>query len=352
MITSPRRPAPGVVLLCAVVIAAAAFAAGLVLAPSARPASLNPATSTRSVPTSHTQFDDVRQVTATPVITPGASLTSVESGRLTASACQAGADLVSGSAPFTVDDRPVVALASSRPLWRDLVPGTSGDDVRGLQEELTRLGSEVSVTGVYDEQTIAAVVALRTSVGAAAPSRSLEVSSVLWLPAPAVTVDSCAVPLGGLVSPGATLATTTGTLTALTLDRPPTGLTPGERAVTYADVTVQLPDAASAGATTVTDPVLLTAVAAGAEYAAWLQSEGATPFAVGYRLSSPVEVLVVPPGALFGLNGDVGCLRSGTVDFPVTIVASTLGQTLVRVDASPSPDRVDLVDTVAPKSCG
>jgi Putative peptidoglycan binding domain len=65
-----------------------------------------------------------------------------------------------GDVMFTASGRPVMVLQGATPAYRDLAPGTSGSDVRQLEEALKRLGfNPGEVDGSYDEKTSAAVAA-------------------------------------------------------------------------------------------------------------------------------------------------------------------------------------------------
>jgi peptidoglycan hydrolase-like protein with peptidoglycan-binding domain len=68
------------------------------------------------------------------------------------------AQIEEGSVLLTASGRPVFALKGSVPTYRDQLPGVSGEDVRQLEQALTRLGfSPGLIDGVYDQQTAAAV---------------------------------------------------------------------------------------------------------------------------------------------------------------------------------------------------
>ncbi|MGW0593011.1 peptidoglycan-binding protein [Streptosporangium sp. NPDC002607] len=56
-----------------------------------------------------------------------------------------------GDVLMQVNGRPIFALQGKRPMYRPLVPGTEGDDVKQLQRAL-----RVKVTGVFDAATVAA----------------------------------------------------------------------------------------------------------------------------------------------------------------------------------------------------
>ncbi|HEV3363340.1 MAG TPA: peptidoglycan-binding domain-containing protein [Acidimicrobiia bacterium] len=71
-----------------------------------------------------------------------------------------GKDLTEGSVAFTVSGRPAIVLQGAVPGHRDITPGTSGEDVRQLQQALVRLGFNPGRTdGVYDNRTELAVAA-------------------------------------------------------------------------------------------------------------------------------------------------------------------------------------------------
>jgi peptidoglycan hydrolase-like protein with peptidoglycan-binding domain len=63
-----------------------------------------------------------------------------------------------GEVILSASGRPVFVLQGAAPAFRDMSPGTSGDDVRQLEEALARLGFDPGpVDGNYDQRTSAAV---------------------------------------------------------------------------------------------------------------------------------------------------------------------------------------------------
>jgi hypothetical protein len=69
-----------------------------------------------------------------------------------------GAELREGDVSLTLSGRPVFVLKGAQPAYRDLVPGTSGADVRQLQEALGRLGFDPGTrSGFFGQATAAAV---------------------------------------------------------------------------------------------------------------------------------------------------------------------------------------------------
>lgn len=283
-------------------------------------------------PVSVETYDGTRRVTATPLLAEPTALSLGAFGRVRSSACAPGATITSGASPLVLDDRPMLALATAQPLWRDLDLGTRGQDVTDLQAELARLGHRVVVDGVFGPGTRAAVQVLLSEIGVVRPSGVLAASDVVWLPASEVTVSTCAVAVGDAFA-GGKVATVGGGLVGVEIG----GTDPVEGWVArFGDATAPVnPDR------TVTDPAFLAAVAA-SPMLDWAQEEGPGTLDLELALAEPVQVAVVPPASVFGLTADRGCLVTddGAV-LPVRVVASALGQTLVEVDG-PVPEQVSL----------
>src|SRR5690606_16110618 len=123
-----------------------------------------------------------------------------------------------GSAPFLVDDHRVLALHTSTPLWRDLGVGSRGDDVRAVQEELTRLGHEVEATGYYGAGTAAAMSQVWVDATGEEKVTSLALSRVVWLPDREVVAAGCPLQVGRSVAAGEVAVVAGGGLTSLALD--------------------------------------------------------------------------------------------------------------------------------------
>jgi len=71
-----------------------------------------------------------------------------------------GTQLNEGDLLLTASERPVFVLQGATPVYRDLVPGTVGADVRQFETSLQRLGFDPGpVDGVFDKQTGTALVA-------------------------------------------------------------------------------------------------------------------------------------------------------------------------------------------------
>jgi peptidoglycan hydrolase-like protein with peptidoglycan-binding domain len=86
------------------------------------------------------------------VLLPGSSIR--KGSPILTSAPEKGKDLTEGSVAFTISGRPALVLQGAVPAYRDITPGTVGDDVGQLQQALARLGFNPGRTdGVYDDRT-------------------------------------------------------------------------------------------------------------------------------------------------------------------------------------------------------
>lgn len=329
--------APGVVAIAglgAVVLLAAGLTVGLTVAGPQDPAIARTAPPVASVPTSGEMFDDGRQVPLQAVLAPTSALTLADTGRITATACTPGGEIVSGSSPVTVDDRPTLALATALPLWRDLDVNSKGTDVTALQDELVRLGYDLTPNGTYGPATRSAVKDLFTRAGVAKPSGALPVASVVWMPDVAAHVATCPLGLGAAASGGDDVATVGGGLVSATVTVP-ADVQPGDRVATFAGVSAPV-----SAEGLITDEAFLEAVRTDPLYL-FTQSADAPAEAgdlqVSFTLAAPLEVTIVPPGAVYSLGAGTGCVDSGGSARAVHVIASSLGKTYVTFDDDGAP---------------
>lgn len=304
---------------------------GLILAPeSARETAGTAELEQRIVPVAVSAFDDERQMAFAPVLGESVELMASDVGRVTATACIPGEVITSGSSPKTVDDRPLIALATSIPLWRDLHVGMRGYDVRALQEELVRLGRQVRVDGVFRTSTRAALAgvigeASGLTASRALPSGVLAASRVVWLPAPEQVVVDCAHGVGDMTT--GIVATTGSAVAGLRREGATTGAVPGARVVRFEGIEALVEDDGL-----VRDPQLIAAL----EGSWWAAGEPG-PVQLTYVLADPLEVTTVPPAALFGLAGGEGCVVAEGQPRPVSVIASSLGRTMVSFNDGADP---------------
>lgn len=77
-----------------------------------------------------------------------------------------GTEVKEGDVLLTASGRPLIVLVGEVPVFRDLGPGMSGEDVRQFEEALDRLGHQPGIVdGSYDPDTEAAVLRLYASAG-------------------------------------------------------------------------------------------------------------------------------------------------------------------------------------------
>ncbi len=138
----------------------------------------------------------------------GSAYTAINRARGTFTMLPEGGDKVRcGDVLYRVDDRPVLLLCGTVPAWRDLRAGDAGRDVRQLNRNLHRLGSDdaahVAVdphSRVFTEETEKALEKLQTDRGAEVTGR-LGAGAAVFLPGP-VRIATVAGVLGGPARPG------------------------------------------------------------------------------------------------------------------------------------------------------
>lgn len=324
----------GLAVTGASVLVAAGVLVGVAYTAPAVPEALRSPTAAATFPVGQTTFDDARPVRLAVVHGPETELTSPVDGRVTSFTCTPASPLTSGTSPLSVDGAPVVALATPTPLWRDLALGDRGEDVAGLQEELHRLGHDVTATGRLDRATLRAVGALRTSVGAAPTAMTAVASSAfLWLPAATTDVTTCSLSVGASVTAGDGVAVVPGRLTSIALLDAPTDLVPGARVLTLDGTDVALDPAAA-----LTDPETLARLDALPSLR--VRADDGEPVTARLALAEPVTVSVVPPSAVVGTD-EQSCVVADGAPAPVEVVGSELGQSFVSFEGT-VPDVVDV----------
>lgn len=335
----------GTAVLAVATLLGAGASAGMLLRPAGVPYELQAAKDVTSVPVGHEDVTDERTVKIALVTSAAPPLILGLAGRVTSTACAPGTPLSSGQVVAQLNDTPVIALATSAPLYRDLAENAEGDDVKSLQRELARLGYQVETNGKYGPKTVAAVKKLQKAAGTAEPDGVLVAGRVLWLSAPSVVPETCELVQGSFVAPGQTFAKVPVRLTAVAVQSQPKNLTPGERVIDVFGV--QGPLGADGKAT---DGEFLREVAAKPEYRALGEADKQADLTGTLTLKKPVPALKVPPGALFAVDGDSGCVQSGPAVHKVQIVGSRLGATLVKT-AEPITT-VELGSAITSASCG
>jgi peptidoglycan hydrolase-like protein with peptidoglycan-binding domain len=149
-----------------------------------------------------------------------------------------GARVERGDELFRVNEQPVTLLMGKIPMYRDLVPGDSGPDVRQLEVNLEKLGyGGLTADGVYTSSTAEAVRDWQADTGAE-ETGVVSRGSVVFIRERG-RVDSLYVDVGDPVSPGAPVLDITGTEQVVSLE---VDVDDRDLVEVDTDVTVALPD--------------------------------------------------------------------------------------------------------------
>ncbi|MDR2453168.1 MAG: hypothetical protein LBD51_01145 [Bifidobacteriaceae bacterium] len=291
------------------------------------------------VPVVNAEFADTHQVMLRVATRDGVAAVGHKSGTVTSSRCAPGAPAASGESLTEVDGLPLVNLATAKPLWRDLAPGDKGDDAAALNAELARLGLEAPSSDVVTRATTQAFGGLLKSLGAAAGSFDegvIERGLVVWLASPEVQVGECKAATGASVEAGEELWASPRQVDSAQIANAPANLLQGDRVVEVEGVVAPLDQDGA-----VTDPAALAELAgSGLLDALEAKADGLYEVGATLSLSQPINVAVVPPSAVHGLDGARGCVDSGGRQIEVEVVGSQLGQTFVVVGGGESVTRV------------
>jgi hypothetical protein len=331
------RPAWKMSAVAVVLSAGVAFATGLTLAPSPAPDALASAALAETIAVATVPFKDSKTVQFTVTQTESRKLIAGLGGTVTSSSCTAGEAVTSGTSTFGVDGVPLINLATATPLWRDLGPGDTGEDVRALQTELTRLGHPTPVTGTLDRSTLDAYARLAATLNAPATGAWVPRDQTIWLPLPTQTVQKCTTPPGSRIAAGQEIADLRAQVTSARIANIPQTAAPGARALIIDGHTF-----AVTADGRITESSALTDLARLPSFATAEASDTPGTLAAQYELATPARVLGVPPGALFGIEATSACISSRNVTYPVAILGSQLGVTFVTGDKTEGMTEIDL----------
>ena len=277
-------------------------------------------------------FDDARQVELKVSHGKQQALRLSASGVVTERHCQARRDWHTGQVVLNVNDVPVIAVATSRPPWRDLTFGDKGPDVRAIQRTLRALGWSSPLTGVVDAQTSRVIAAFLRSRGWSGENSTLTsgdmvlpLAMLVWLPRSPVAVATCQVVRGDLVQSGTVLAKLRLRSTSAAPKTLPEDLVAGQRELTVDDVSVPVNKQGQVQNTKDLERLLGTPSGK-----LWAQSNGKFAFRATLSLVKKLEVSSVPPAAVIDAQKAQPCLiAEDGAPITVKIITSQLGTTLV-----------------------
>jgi multidrug efflux system membrane fusion protein len=225
-----------------VILAVAAGALVLALLPGRNQPAAEPALPPATAEVTMTTLVETRRAPGTLGYGAAAPISATGSGTLTWIA-PVGSTVERGEPLFRVDERPVLALYGSVPMYRRLggddQDRSKGADVRQLQKNLAALGySDFTIDGIYNSATGAAVSAWQTDLGLPATG-SIELGQVVFIAGPARIAEHSG-RVGDLAERGAPVLSYTGTTRLVTVDLP---LADQALAVGGRTVTVTVPGA-------------------------------------------------------------------------------------------------------------
>lgn len=342
-----RRVSVTWMLLAVVTAVALTVGACALWLPDRAPALLGQAGEVSVAPVNTQQYAGQQQVTIVPTMSSSRDLRSNTSGIVTADSSADG--LNSGKAAFRVADRTVVALATASPLFRDLAVGDQGEDVRALNDELNRLGYRASAgSNWFTAATAAGWKQLMVDAGNTSDGNVM-LADTLWIPSPSVNVGEWRAVADASVNAGEPIGTIPGTIEKLSIKNGQ----PSDhaRTLTVFGQTTTLP----AGQTEIADPAFCQAIAACEEFQVMDEAMLSAGFDGSLTLDQPIEVLRVPAGAMFGIDGTSGCLATAEgKTVKVEIVGSELGVSLARPADGSDPaaiGKVALGTALAERAC-
>lgn len=343
-----NRPQIALATAVALILAAAAAALGYALRPAAVPDDLVAPSPARTAPVSTEDFTDERPVQVRLTVGPVVQLSAAGSGVLTATHCAPGQPVRSGTILATINYDPIYAIHTESPLYRDLEVGARGEDVRVLQRELTRLGFEVEQSAYFGWDTARALRAMKLAAGGADDDRAytLAQSQLVWLKEAEVTAQECPASVGQSVGNGSALVTAPGELAGAQIDPLPVDLLAGERKLVI--LGIEGPIGADGHATDVT---LLQAIAQSPQARPAIASPATVTVPAALALTAAIPVLKVPPAAVFGIDGDHGCVLANDTVHPVSIVGASLGSSLISLIEPASIHTVEVGGDLSGRPC-
>jgi len=250
----------------------------------------------------------------------GFAVTVSSSGTVTRIPVSVGDVLESGSVLVVVNDAPVIAYVSDGPLWRDIEPGTEGEDVARLQRFLSDVGLyRGRPDGDVGAATARAVKAFNKANGREDLGTTFARSSVAWVGPSAVRVATLEVAAGATLGDGSVVVRGPRRASSIAVTEPTGGIPAGhEYELTVGDtVTPYVP-----GSGLVTDPDVVATMTA---------SLGTTGEGSGQVMNTdPEPVLRVPASAVVVDPSGASCVFESAAGTPVGV--TVLGGTVASAE--------------------
>lgn len=290
-----------------------------------------------TIPVTMQEFDDPRAIEVAVELLPPEPITVSRAGTVTKWACAPGEKLASGESSVGVDGVGLLNLSTSVPLWRDVLPGDTGADVRALEEELVRLDQPADADSFFSHDEMRALTGIAAKAGVTLEG-ALTRDLVVWLPAPSVTVETCTRPLGAPVAPGDALADVSAGIVLPPVVLPDDRV-PGPRLLDMLPKPVALSEGGELPSGVTADDIRAT----DAFQEAVSVSPGETSLVLKGRavLQTPVDVAAIPATAILVEASGGACVFVDGTSLTVTVVGSEFGTSFVVFPASEHPVAVD-----------
>lgn len=324
----------GVRALILLAVFALGVGTAIAVARPPQPAALATAPKITVVPTVSQEFVDTRAVKLAFALGPERAIVAGSAGIVTAVACTVGGSIASGKAAVRIGGAPVIALATSIPLWRDLEVGMSGVDVAALNTEIARLGHPAPSGDTVDWATLQSVRDLYSSAGGAGDALDvIPAAAFAWIAAPAETIAGCPVAIGERVEAATDVIMLPRDVGSARVSSWPSDLVPGERAVRVGTVEFPVDVSGNLGRED------LARVVQTPQFRA-MTTAAASDLDGTLVLRRAITAIVVPPSSLRETGG-AACLNAVGGAISVRVLGSELGRTFVEpVDGAPPPSRV------------
>ena len=201
----------------AVILGGAVTGAVLAWGSAAKDPAVKPALPPATAKVIRTTLVETRTVSGTLGLSVPAPISAIGTGTLTWIA-PVGSTVKRGEPLFKVDERPVVALDGSVPLYRALRNGVSGADVQQLENNLAELGyTGFTVDDTYTSATATAVRTWQADLGLP-QTGTVEPGQVVFTPG-TVRIAEHTARVGDVLGGGAaSVLTYTGTTKLVTVD--------------------------------------------------------------------------------------------------------------------------------------
>ncbi|MCW2289027.1 hypothetical protein EDF60_0036 [Leucobacter luti] len=325
-------------VITAVLLLGAGVVVGQHFLPEPRPEVLTKGEKPENFEVEKMSFADERTVKLSLEVSDDTKLISPMEGRVTESACNAGQTVSSGSVPLAVNGERILALNTSVPLWETLELGDEGQEVDSLRQEFMRMGADLRSEGPLNQAVINVFASLVSEEGRLEEFTEIPAERILWLPHQAVDMLRCSAKVGDTLAADSEYGIVAGGLQSASISQFPADLAPGDRVLHIAGTEI-LVDASGS----VADSEDLGRIAESEEFFAARTNaknqEGSEPISlVGQlKLVESSDAWVVPASAVFGVQGNSGCVTNNTKNYSVQIVGSQLGRTFIVPANSDAP---------------